>query len=520
MREKLLISISAQQATAAHWRAGKIDRLQQFAHDEKGHAAFRDFLAPHANVPVFIMVDAVEEDYRFETLPHSWGSERAQMVSRKLKQHYRNTPFMGTWLQGRESDKRRDDRFLFSSLTNPDLLSDWLRVIGGQELPIAAIYLLPMVSLALVEKLQVKSRNLLLAAQHSGGLRLTFFRDRQFRLSRLTRGDASKADPIRLFAGEISNTRLYLHALRTATLDEHLTVLLLDRNDDLAAVAAAITNENPALDCVRVGGADLCARLGMDPQTLSATPDAVYLQLLGLKAPACSIAPVSVTVGYRRYRARRAIYAACAGIGAAAAVWGVANTWQAYGVNAQTADIAAQVAVQDLQYRQITREFPPAPTNGENLKRAVEVAKAIRESAREPVPMMVLVSQALEASPEIVVRDITWRYGYSTEKAPEASATAPTGQNTPRGAPPPVRRQTAFLSGEIRDFKGNYRGAIQTINSLADRLRGHPSVAEVRLIKMPLDVSPKAVLSGNTLESRTEPGSAQFELSVVLKAKI
>src|ERR671912_306724 len=111
MREKLLICVSAQQATAAHWRAGKMARIEQFSHDEKGLAAFREFLTPHANIPVLMMVDAVEEDYRFETLPHSFGSERAQMVSRKLKQHYRNTSFIGAWLQGRETDERRDDRY-------------------------------------------------------------------------------------------------------------------------------------------------------------------------------------------------------------------------------------------------------------------------------------------------------------------------------------------------------------------------------------------------------------------------
>src|SRR5215210_4051998 len=108
MRDKLLICVSAQHATAAHWHKGKIAELEQFQHDDSGLAAFREFLAPHGNVPVLLMVDAVEEDYRFETLPHSFGSERAQMVSRKLKQHYRNTPYIGAWLQGRATGKRRD----------------------------------------------------------------------------------------------------------------------------------------------------------------------------------------------------------------------------------------------------------------------------------------------------------------------------------------------------------------------------------------------------------------------------
>ena len=341
MREKILVCVSALQASAAHWRAGKIARLEQFAHDDDGLTQFRQFLAPHANVPVFVMADAVEEDYRFDTLPHSFGSERAQMVSRKLKQHYRNTPYMGAWLQGREEGKRRDDRYLFSALTNPEIVADWLRVIAAQELPLAGVYLLPMVSANLLDKLQVKTPNLLVAAQHTGGLRLTFFRDRQFRLSRLTRGDSSKTtDPVRLFAGEISNTRLYLHALRTATLDEHLTVLLLDRNDELQQVAETIVQDNPALDCVRVGQADLASRLDMDQELLARTPDALYLQLLGLKMPQGNLAPPSATVGFRHYRARRAVYATCAGIGVIAAVWSLFNAWEAFGVKSQTADLA------------------------------------------------------------------------------------------------------------------------------------------------------------------------------------
>ena len=522
MREKLLICVSAQQATAAHWRAGKIAKLEQFAHDERGFTAFRDFLAPHSNVPVFLMVDAVEEDYRFETLPHSWGAERAQMVSRKLKQHYRNTPFIGAWLQGRESDKRRDDRYLFSALTNPDILANWTRVIGAQELPLAAVYLLPMVSAALVEKLQVRTPNLLVAAQHSGGLRLTFFRDRQFRLSRLTRGDGSKAiDPVRLFAGEISNTRLYLHALRTATLDEHLTVLLLDRNDEFEQVATAIMHENPALDCVRVGRAELASRLGMDQPLLASTPDALYLQLLGLKPPAGNIAPVSATIGFRRYRARRAIYAACASVAAAAVLWTGANAWQVYGINGQTAEIVQAIAAQDAQYQQVTRAFPPAPTNGENLKRTVEIAKAIRESSRDPVPAMALVSHALQASPEIFLREFGWRYSTSViDKTGEAAAaSAPPAKAAP-GTPAPQRVQSALVSGEVRPFGGDYRAAIASINALAARLREHPSVAEVRTTRMPLNVSPTAVLSGNTLESRAETRTAEFELVIVLKPKV
>ena len=337
-------------------------------------------------------------------------------------------------------------------------------------------------------------------------MRLTFFRDRQFRLSRLTRGDGSKTtDPVRLFAGEISNTRLYLHALRTATLDEHLTVLLLDRNDELEEVAETIIQDNPALDCVRVGRAELASRLGMDPQLLAATPDAMYLQLLGAE---------DARRQHRARRTRRSAIGATArrarstprapGIGAiAGAVDASSTAGRRTRVNSQAAEIAQQISVQDAQYQQITQQFPPAPTNGENLKRAVEIAKAIRENARDPVPMMALVSQALQGSPNVVhprVR-LALRADRRSRKARtragivgRADAARARARRRPRGA------RALTSTGEIRPFRGDYRAAIDTINGLAARLRANPAVAEVRTTKMPLNVSPKAVLSGNTLD--------------------
>ncbi|MBI2508873.1 MAG: hypothetical protein HYV99_02475, partial [Betaproteobacteria bacterium] len=273
MADKLLIGISAQGATAAHWRGNRIAECRVYAGDEGGVAGFGEYLQSCANVPVYVMVDAVEEDYRFETLPHAFGSDRDEMVARKLKQHYRNTPYATAWRVGRDSGKRRDDRYLFSALTNPELIGGWLQALTARGLPVAGIYLLPMVNAALPERLDAKAPNLLIVAQHAGGLRLTFFRERQFRLSRLTRGDSGRAENrSRYFAEEISNTRLYLHALRTLTLDEHLSVLLIDRGDELEEVAVNIARDNPSLECVRLGRRELTARLGITESLRGASP--------------------------------------------------------------------------------------------------------------------------------------------------------------------------------------------------------------------------------------------------------
>jgi len=528
MAEKLLVAISAQGATVAQWRNSRLADCREFAGDGAGIAAFKEYLTELADAPAYVMVDAVEEDYRFETLPHAFGSDRAQMASRKLKQHYRNTPYMTAWRLGREAGKRRDDRYLFSALTNAELVADWLQAINARGLPVAGLYLLPLVSAPLPEKLNAGGTSLLVVAQHSAGLRLTFFRDRQFRLSRLTRSEGARTDNrARYFAEEISNTRLYLHALRTLTLDEHLTVLLLDRSDELADVAQAIMRENPSIDCVRVGRRDLAVRLGVAESMLDMSPYIMYLQLLGLQVPQSNLAPDSVTLGYRRYRTRRAIYAACGALAAGGAFWAGANLYQMIVLHGEREEAARQTSRLTAEYQNVTRQFPAAPASADNLKKTVEIAQKLRANARSPAEVMALVSRALAANPAIVLKELAWKYGtteISAERTgPPAPGPAAVAAPTPLpGSPAPAadRKQSALIEGEIRPFRGDYRAAIDAINVFAARLGKEPAVAEVRVVKLPLNVNPSQPLAGNTLDSPDQSATAEFKVVLVLKPNV
>lgn len=522
MKDKLLICVSTPQASAAYWRGGHITRIAQFAHDQNGLESFQQFLAVYRNVPVYMMVDTFEEDYRIEMLPHTSGFDRAQLVQRKLRQHYRSTPYVGGWLQGRENDQRRDDRYLFAALTNPELPAQWLKVLNAQELPVAGVYLLPMMSAELLGKLKAKSSNVLIAAEHADGLRLTFLSEGQFKLSRVTRIDrSSNPDPVQLYPGEIASMRLYLHALRSVTLDAHLAVLLLDPGDTLHDVAKIVARDNPSVECLRLGQDELSARLHLDPQLISSSPSSVYLQVLGLQSPSGNIAPAIVTGGFRHHRGRRAIYAACVALGAAGAISSGAHLWKASHVDAYTSEVAAQISAQAVQHQQITRALPGVPTTGENMKRAVELEKAIREQSREPTPALTLIAGALMTAPAVTLREVGWKFGlHDMEAGANTDAPAKLPAATP-GAPPPARHQSAYLKGDITPFHGDYRAAIETIRAFAEQLRAHPSVAEVRASRMPLDVSPRAVLSGNTQNtSRSEAATAEFELLIVFKPLI
>jgi hypothetical protein len=377
-----------------------------------------------------------------------------------------------------------------------------------------------MLSGTLVEKLGVKAPKLLLVFQRVGALRLTFFRDRQFRLSRLTRGDGGRAENrARFISEEISNTRLYLHALRTMTLDEQLTVVLLDRDDDLAEVAATIRSENPSLECLRIGRSEIQSRLGI-PNHLLSTPFAIALSLLGVRAPEGNLAPAATTAGHKRYQARRGIYAGCGALAAAALLWTAFNLYNMTTLRWETEDAARQTALLSSQYLEATRQFPQAPASAENLQKAVEIAQRLRESTHTPQRVMSVVARALETSPTIVIREFGWKYGTSNIEVDGGGVRelAPPAAAAPAGPGAPSRKESALVDGEIRPFRGDYRSAIATINGMAARIAEEPDVAEVQVVKLPLNVNPALSLSGNTAEAAEQQvATAEFKLLVVMK---
>jgi hypothetical protein len=510
MADKLFLCVSATLATAGRWDGGKLDAVQVFANDENGWSGFNGFLQSSPGIPVYIMVDVVEEDYRFENLPHSFGRDRREMVSRKLRQLYRNNPYCRAWLQGRGTDKRRDDRYLFAALTNPDLIAGWLNVIEAQHAPLAGVYLLPMASHNLLKTFGLGNfSSLLLVTQNSAGLRQTFFHEQKLRISRLTPLENIQ-DESRMveYAEEIGNTRLYLAAVKIMTLEEPLLVAILDQSETLVGLSRELVKKQSNVLCQHFGRSDIVAKLGLDPELLRLSPDVVYLHMLGAQQPPINLAPADKTRNFWLYQTRRNIYTASAAAALLAALWCGNNLYQQYDYKAQVLVTARQTEQQQALYLEVTKQFPAAPTSAENLGNAVEIAVKIRQRGRTPELMMRVISGALEASPNVMLKSMTWKYGKEGKEAELA-------RQSLQGVG--VIRQTGVVEAEIRPFKGDYRAAMVSINSFAEKLRQDKNVATVTVMQLPLNINPGTTLSGNTTESREQSSSAPFKVALSLR---
>lgn len=519
MADKLVISVSAEQATAGVSRNGKLGPCQVFRNDAQGLEAFDRFLAQLRKIPAHVLLDVVEEDYRFEMLPHASGRDRSELLERRLRQLYRNTPYCGALLQGRDTGKRRDDQHLFFALLNPELLDIWLSLIRGHELPVAGVYLLPVVAEQMARKIAPDTANVLLVARHPSGLRLSFFRDGKLRVSRLTQIEsADTKGHVAEFTEEIANTRLYLHALRVMTLDEQLAVVALDRDGSLGGLEQAVTREISNAQAVVIGSSEIAQRVGVPAAVIADVPDALYLHLLASQPLRGNLAPEPVTEQFHIYQLRRALYAA-GGIAAVVSIgWLALNAYQIYDLHSQQAQTAAQTAEYQRRYQDVTRQFPASPTNADNLVLAVQVAERLRSSKRTPEPAMALLGRVLGQYPSVRLKSMGWKYAtrdFDNDAGQRRPDAPPPGAAVPGTS---VRRQSAFVEAEIYPFTGDYRSALDAIAAFAESLRNEPSVADVKVVALPLNVSPTMALAGSTSEETTRATSAPFRLNIAFKA--
>ncbi len=517
MANKILLCVSSLQAVVAHWRGNSLARCEVFPADESGLAAFAEFLKSAGHALAYVAADTVEEDYRFDTLPHATGADRAALLDRKIRQYYRSTRFVSALSRGRADDKRRDDRYLFAALTNPALADPWLNVIAEHRVPVAGVYLASMLTATLLAKLGLSLPRVLVAAPHHSGLRLTFYRDGEFYSSRLTRAVPQNAvDAAAMLLTELSNTRMYLSTLNHDTIDEPLPVVFLDRDGNVGEAIKDLTVDAHGLQCICINRETLMQKLQLSAPHLDLALETIYLRLLAETPPTANLAPATITAGHRLLQRKQSIYAASAALGAVGLLWTGYNLWNLHEATQEAADAARRTATVQQQYKEITQTFPAAPTTSDNLIKAVDIYQKVVKSVRSPKPFMALVSRALDASPEIFLQEISWQYSADRPEAASAAArAAPAPANSPdtQGL-----RQSGIVSGEIRPFQGDYRAAIESVNRVAERLSRDPAVADVKVIKLPLNVNSELALTGNTRDAAEQAGIADFKIAVTLKA--
>ncbi|UCH46772.1 MAG: hypothetical protein JSU95_11735 [Betaproteobacteria bacterium] len=511
MAAKILACISTSNITVAQWRRGRLMDLRRFSDADKGRSEFKAYLSSLSKSTISIIVDSIDEDYRTETLPHTAGADRAQLISRKLRQLFRSTPYAAAGLQEQTRGNRRDDQYLFAALTRPELLGSWLRVITELSIPITGIYLLPVVALSVVDRLEIKRPNLLIVSNNESGLRQTFCKDGKLSVSRLTPPREDNTQSTTFYAEEINSTRMYLDALTLTHVDDIVTVLILDHDGSLTDLRDAITEHRPNMECLQLGPAELQSAVGISEADASSCPDALHLYLLATTRPTMNLAPSSLKTRLQVHLFGKVIYAAAGGVAGLAVLWSLVNAALIIQASGEIERLTQRARTFQLQYQAVTERFPKTPAGSELLRDSVEAAKQINARRQTPNAFMMVLGSAMNGSPNIGLNRIEWLHG-APELVESELQTTDLEPHLVNGI-----GQFGIVGAEVLSYKGDHHAALRNIRAFTRLLAGDERIAHVAVIRLPLDLDPNAGLNGSTATEQTTQ-TAPFEIAVVLKS--
>lgn len=522
-QHKIVLCATANNLLAGVWRNGQLQGNQAFANDDVGYAAFTEFLNQYNTAPIYLIADAVEEDYKLESLPHTSGAAKRELIERKLNQFYRGLAYRTAHFIQREKDKRKDDKYLFVALSNDEFLKNWVALIHTAKAQLVGVYLLPMLSQVLVRQLKLMSPHILLCEKLSSGLRQTYFHNGRLRMSRLVTSVPTAANQLGYFyLVETEKTRLYLISQRFISQDTPINLVLVSIDGSTKAISQGISQEQ-TLECTDLDLSQIAKSNNLPAHLVQQMPELLHMQLLAKGNLVDNLAPPSQTKEYQFNQVKRAIFIASALIGLIGLL--VAGWFFKLGLNNKEAfnQAVQDTVIQEHRYSEAAKNFPATPVSAADLKLAVELDKTIAAYPKSPRRMMLAVSAALELSSEIQLDRLRWAFTNDLNIKDEDNLLALPASNLQSTAStmddPAKLIELGYVNAQIANFNGDYRAALNSVNKFVANLKANTQVATVEVLQAPVNVSSYVGLQGSTTdEQSTQRQPALFKLKIILKS--
>ncbi|MET0265042.1 MAG: hypothetical protein ABW202_05460 [Duganella sp.] len=525
MLNRHVLYLSNEQLCAWRWQRGRLAGGACFSADSAGVEAFLDYLEPHARTPVWLLTDLIEEDFQRLQLPHVGGRAGAQLLQRRLLQQYRDTPFRHHEIQGREPAGRRDDTVLLSALTNPGAVQPWLDALEQLRVPLAGLYSTTLLSEQLVRKLGWRNQHLLLLSQQSAGWRQSYFQQGQLKFSRLTPAIDRDGNPVNI-ASETAKTQQFLTSVRLMARGNVLETVVIAAAVQLPALAEQCS-EGPETAFRFEPLEQVAQQLGVaapDDARTAPLADTMWLGLLARNRPASHYTLGPLQRYYHLWRARVSLYVASATLATVAVCAIGVNLWQASTAKTEAARLNAEARTFDQRYNAVMAAMPPRVTTTANMRAAINVERMLALQGPTPWPMVAMVSQALEQSPQIRLLQLDWKVDLPGARAGSAQAVVNNAGGAPASVAPmssllagiPVRPpQALLLEAEILADEDDYRQAVDTMQAFAQQLAANPRLL-VQVDKPPLDTRPSVRLQGKA-GAQAAAAHPKFTLNLVWK---
>lgn len=515
------IYLSADKLAVYHWDNGKLGSSYLFDVNTDGQRYFERYLKETRKVSTYFLVDVIEEEYRQETIPHVYGSDRKALLDRKKSRLFRDTPYYYADMQGREEEGRRDDRVVFVALTNPAILSPWLKLLDEHKVPLAGIYSLPRLTKSFLDSLPDPSDHMLIVSLQSiSGLRQTFFHKKELKISRLVSMPRYGTEPYAPYINaEVEKIRRYLNSLRLTPTEQPLDIYYLANAELLNELKKLQTKTTFVIRHHLIDINLFGQQIGLNRDITTPFSDQLFIYRLLKNKPANYFALPAETRYFQIQKANRVMLAAGVLMIMVSMLWGGLNFMG--GLTYKQQSVAAQKKAEfyNTRYKLARERLPQTVVTPADLQVIVEIANTLKEYKATPVDMLKLISQGMDKYPSIEVDEISWFASTNPNMKLDNARTTDTANQAVLGVSDVNKAegyqyyQIASVKGHLSSFDGNYRKALSVIDQFAATLRNMRSVHDVSIMSLPLDTSSDASLQG---AANAVPGKSDFSIKIVL----
>lgn len=532
---KRLLFLTNHRLVSIVWKRNRALDCQIFALSDDGRLAFSRHVAAQPHLPAYLLAELVEEDFRTDTIPHVIRRDRRAILDRKLSQMYRGTPYRLGIVQGREEDGRRDDRVLYTAITNPDLVRPWVDLLVEMGSPVAGVYSAPLLSAELLKTLKLSGEHaLLVSIGVGGGLRQSYFHNGHIKFSRLTPVSEIHRDELAIFmANEVGKTWQYLDSLRYFTRADLLDVYVLSHPDDHEALLAA----RPQIAQVQyhmVNIRQAAIRIGLDDPLPDSDATPILIQLLGRRPPRGQFATHEETAGMRSWQRRIGLFTASAVVLVASAAWSGLNVYQASRQEKQIERIDMEARLVAQQQQETISRRPPSPVSPAVMRDSVTLYETLVKASPSPTQVMRDLGQVLDRFPAIRLQQVAWSVESDANAMPAYTPTTGIveGQlkssktESPALPPPPPAQgeapmaltnnyQITVIEADVYPFNGDYRAALREIGRFESALKSLPAT-RATVISSPVELDSSVTLTGQSAAANNV-GRARFAVKLVME---
>ena len=507
----------------------RIVARREFGVTPAGAAEFDAWIAERRSMPVRLFTDLAEEDFRLDAIPHVGPRDRDAILARKLAQMFRNTPYRHAVVQGREAEGRRDDRVLYTAITNPEVLRPWLDAIERLSVPLGGVYSAAVFSSAMLEAFDLLFPHTLLVTFTPGGaMRQTYFRDREIKFSRLTPIDPEEGQSLgTLISEETSRTWQYLDSLRHFGENDRLEVCVLLHSGDRLLVQPSLRDfaqiQHHILEMEQVA-----TKLGIRPAPSGSTAEEVFVHLFLARPGRNHFASPEMRRFDTLRRARVGLRRAAAATFAACVAWSGWNLARALESSDHDRSVAQQMGSLKQEYDEVTRSMPSLGVGGSTMRDSVAFYNSSIRGFPRVTDFAVALSQVLQRYPEVRLAQLAWTASddpktmpalgkaSSADKPPvRAISTEPQPTHPPEaGAFAGGRYEIALVDGTVRVANNDFRDALADVNRLAQELSSLPGT-RAEVLESPLDTSSKVEIHGRHDAAEPATMEPRFVLRVV-----